>query len=143
MRLPIALAVLAAGLALAAPASAATFQLTDQGEDPDVAVDESGTGHFVWKESSSSADVIRYCQVPAGQTVCQNLENLVPSTVPGYNFDGLGRSPRVFVHGSEVLVTTHRADDRTWIFLSTDGGQTFATGRAIMSRPYSNPSDAV
>src|SRR5688572_8076881 len=104
MRLPIAAAALATMLALAAPAPAATLQLTDQGEDPDVAVDESGTGHFVWKEASESADVIRYCQVPAGQTVCQNLENLVPS-LPDYNFDLLGRSPRVHVRGSEVLVT--------------------------------------
>ena len=142
MRLPIALAALAAGLALAAPASAATFQLTDQGEDPDVAVDEGGTGHFVWKQSSASADIIRYCQVPAGQTVCQSSQDLVPS-LPDYNFDMLGRSPRVHLRGDEVLVTTHRADDRTWIFLSTDRGQTFSTGRPIMSRPYSNPSDAV
>lgn len=145
MRLPIALAALAAGLALAAPASAATFQLTDQGESPDVAVDEAGTGHFVWNEPGTSidgADVIRYCQVPAGGTACQVIHNLVPS-LPDYNFDGLGRSPRVHVRGEEVLVTTHRADDRTWIFLSTDGGQTFSTGRPVMSRPYSNPSDAV
>lgn len=129
-------------LGLARPAAAATFQLTDKGRAPDVAIAEDGAGHFVWNEpgsGSSVPDTTRYCRVPAGQTICDAFVGLVPSE---NGIDSLGRSPRVFLPAAgQVLVLTGR-NEMTYAFRSTDGGATFDKGRAIGRLPYEKIEDA-
>jgi hypothetical protein len=85
-------AVLAAAavmaLASAAPALGATPVVIGQapfGGTPDIAVDETGRGHFAWEDNSPSPEVVRYCQLPRGGAACENAEAFggSPSNVTG------------------------------------------------------------
>jgi len=141
MRNALAAAALLTCVAAACPgaAAAAPFQLTAVGGQPQVSVDGTGTGHFVWTEGTTSApDVTHYCRIPPGGTACTASNTFVPiSNSPTNNedFDG----PRVFVAGSIVVVMTHRCcggfppagSDATLIYTSTDGGSTFDAGQVV------------
>jgi hypothetical protein len=85
-------AVLAAAaimaLASAAPALGATPVVIGQapfGGTPDIAVDETGRGHFAWEDNSPSPEVVRYCQLPRGGAACENAEEFggSPSSITG------------------------------------------------------------
>jgi hypothetical protein len=119
----LALAALLVALIACAPAQAQPFQLTPTGADPDVAVDASGTGHFVWNQpSAAGSDVTVYCQIPRGATTCSRFQNLIPA---GESlFDSAG--PRVLLGGDgRIVVVTGRCCSQVWRFTSTDGGDSF------------------
>jgi hypothetical protein len=75
-------------LASAAPALGATPVVIGQapfGGTPDIAVDETGRGHFAWEDNSPSPEVVRYCQLPRGGAACENAEEFggSPSNIAG------------------------------------------------------------
>jgi hypothetical protein len=139
MKKTLLISVLIAFAGCPAAASAAPFQLTAVGGDPNVAVDGSGNGHFVWNEGlATEPDVTHYCRIPRGGTACTASSTFVPTAnSPSNNedFDG----PRVFVGGGTVIVMTHRCCgtyppagiEGTIIYTSTDNGQTFDGGQVI------------
>ena len=119
-----AVAVAALLSVLAAPAAAQPFQLTPTGARPHVAVDGSGTGHFVWNQpSAEGSDVTVYCQVPRGATTCSRFQNLIPA---GEKLFDPGSGPRVLLAGDgRIVVVAPRCCSQVWRFVSSDGGQTF------------------
>ena len=121
----LALAALILAL-LPAQASAQPFQLTPTGADPDVAVDASGTGHFVWNQpSATGSDVTVYCQIPRGGTTCSQFQNLIPASETP-TFDSAG--PRIMLGGDgRIVIVTGRCCSQVWRFTSTDGGASFDT----------------
>ena len=78
-------------------------------EDPHVAVDENGVGHFAWNErvpfvsgSNPGHDILRYCQVPRNGTACAKPAAI---EIPEDDFHG----PRVLLPGDgRVLIITER-----------------------------------
>ena len=127
-------------------ATAATpFQLTPVGGDPEVAVDSSGNGHFVWNEGKiGEPDVTHYCRIPTGATACAVNHTFVPaSESPNNNADFDG--PHVFVTGSNVIVMTARCcggfppagSTGVVIYISTDNGQTFDAGQVVGNQDIS------
>jgi hypothetical protein len=134
--------VLLASLAAACPAAATAatqFELASNGGAPEVAVDSSGNGHFVWTEGRiSEADITHYCRIAPGATTCNASHTFIPtSDDPNNNTDFDG--PHIFVSGSNVIVMTHRCcggfppagSDATVIYISTDNGQTFGTQQVV------------
>ena len=119
--------------------------LSTAGRDPDVAVDSSGTGHFVWSSTAGDITTTHYCRVARSGRGCQGGSERTfipngappPSTGGNEDFDG----PRVFLNGSTVYVVTHRCcsvpntpigfSDATFVFTSPDGGNTFDAGLLI------------
>ena len=118
----------AAALASAAPALGATPVVVGQaplGGTPDIAVDETGRGHFAWEDSSPAPEVVRYCQLPRGGAACENAEAFGGS--PG---NVTGRA-HVFLSGaSGVNVFYQRCcgepTEGTYLTQSMDGGLNFA-----------------
>jgi len=85
------------------------FDVTTNGEQPDIAVDAEGTAHIVWNEAvSGGADVTHYCRVPRRAKKCAVEHKLVPvESEPQFNTDTAG--PKVVLFGSEqVAVLTFR-----------------------------------
>ena len=115
----------------ATPAGAATPGVIDLGPgfNPDVAVDENGTAHFVW---DAFDETIRYCSIPAGETRCPTIIALRDSDEPE---DDQSSGPRVLTRepGEVYLISRRCCNDsarpggeRTSLFISTDGGQSFS-----------------
>src|SRR3954447_23369112 len=82
------------------------------GAIPDIAVDEEGAAHVVWKDvaapGSGKADVLHYCKVPRGARRC-TVENtfIPPEADPQYNTDT--SHPRVVLPSpDEVEILTYR-----------------------------------
>ncbi len=108
-----------------------TLDASEAARKPDVAVDESGTGHFVWDEHVNvvgSDDVIHYCQVPRGQRSCSHALAL-----PGPEEDFGG--PRILLPGDgRVLIVTSRccgikgtfSGTGQLLYASNDGGASFS-----------------
>lgn len=156
--LPLA-AVLAA--AIAAPAQAAhSFVLTPAGRFPSLAVDGSGTGHFVWDQrDANGASITHYCRVPRGARACApgSERTFQPTQVSDPANDTDFPGPRVFVGpGGRVAVLTYRCcsitapnfhDSALFRYVSADGGQTFDAGAIIgwteMDDAALGPGDAV
>jgi hypothetical protein len=111
------------------------------GEDPDVAVDAAGTGHFVWSRTIGDVTTTQYCRIKRRKHACapgsRHQFHPGPRNPPGGNrdFDG----PRIFLNGQTVVVVTHRCCgagvgtdfEVTFRFVSRDGGRTFDRGRLI------------
>src|SRR5688572_21269934 len=73
-------------------------------EDPSIAVDESGTGHFAWNQDvpyvsaeSPGHDIVHYCQVPRGGTSCAKSKTI---QLPHDDFAG----PRVLLHPDGAIL---------------------------------------
>ena len=117
---PLAAALtIAAFLALAPAAGAATSFQIGTGSKPDVAVDSNGAAHIV---VDLADEKLRYCQVPRGQTACAFDRTLTPPA------DASGRSSYVFLPApGRVVIATHRccSPDATLAYESTDNGATF------------------
>ena len=104
-------------------------------EDPSIAVDESGTGHFAWNQDvpyvsseSPGHDIVHYCQVPRGGTSCAKSKTI---QLPHDDFAG----PRVLLHpNGAILIVSQRccgAGEALWLVGSSDGGTTWSPPRAI------------
>jgi hypothetical protein len=125
------------------PAPAPTsIQLTAAGRDPQVLVDEAGTGHIVWIEDRGAApDVLRYCRLRRGARSCDASSELVPTqdysngTHPDGNLEYT--TPRVVAIGDELALLSNRYPNlvtgpdgsthhfNTYLFLSSNGGTSF------------------
>lgn len=108
-------------LAAAGAVHAATpFVLAQESliEDPEVAVDENGVGHFVW----SAGNGIRYCQVPRNGTSCTNAQT----------FGGSGGPARILLPGGERILLLSGTFDVA-VRESLDGGLTWSQPRVIGS----------
>lgn len=135
-------ATLALVLALWAPAAAHAvgqpfaIDAGKDAEDPHVAVDENGVGHFVWNEGPPAADdVLRYCRVPRNGKVCTASKQFA---LPKEDFAG----PRVLLSDEgRVLLLSNRCCGRgpppsdrldvLWLVESPDGGNTWKDPRPI------------
>lgn len=134
----IGVASLWGALAGPSPADAAAFALTEDpaARYPDVAVDPAGTAHVVWDVHRSGNDQLAYCRVPRGGRACAPLVAL--------DLPGEGSDPDVVVMGSGrvVLETNVIADfggyvgDRSYVFVSDDGGATFSPPSVLSQRFY-------
>src|SRR3954464_2340320 len=79
---------------------------------PDIAVDEEGAAHVVWKEvakpGSGNADVLHYCKVPRGQKRCTVDKVFIPPE-PEAQFNTDTSHPRVVLPSpDEVEILTFR-----------------------------------
>jgi hypothetical protein len=128
--------------------------LSASGEDPDVAVDAAGRGHFAWSSTDGEVTTTHYCRVARGGRGCAagTERTFLPGGAPppqtggNEDFDG----PRVFVSGATVYVVTTRCcgvpgtpigfSEGTFVFTSPDGGNTFDGGVLIGNV---GPDDAV
>ena len=137
-------------LALAAPAQAAEppglgvtpFTLSaDQGaRRVNVAVDDSGTGHFAWDfhaAGTSGPDPLIYCRVPRGASACQGQQTL---NLPLQAF----AAPQVLApFPGTVILLAYRCcgpGEGTYAVISSDGGTTFGAPRLVSTVP---PGQAV
>ena len=112
-------------------------------EDPSIAVDESGVGHFAWNQDvpyvsseQPGYDILHYCQVPRNGTTCTKSKEV---TLPHDDFAG----PRVLLHpNGAILIVSERCCgagpgpaseslDVLWVIGSTDGGATWSDPSAI------------
>ncbi len=96
-----------------------------------VAVDDTGTGHFAWDYTAVGnlgPDPLIYCRVPRGATACQAQQTLnLPLSAFG--------EPQVLAPApGTVVLLAYRccgAGEGTWAVFSTDGGNTFAAPRIV------------
>ena len=113
--LTVALAAgLTPGLAQADPISLGA------GQQPDVAIDSSGTAYIAW--NSTDGNTLYFCRLPESASSCS------PTTLPVS--DSASARPAVFVNGSTVQVMTNRccsSGSKTELFTSGDGGVTFGS----------------
>lgn len=140
--------LLFAGVAAAAPAP---IKLTDEGGDPEVAVDDAGTAYVVWNQGiNPGADVTHFCKIPRGGTACTGEKTFLPvAPSPSNNEDFAG--PRVFLPApGTVIVVTNRCcgfsnlgNDGTFIYTSTDGGASFTGQQLIGSNGKTGWGDVV
>jgi hypothetical protein len=110
-------------------------------EDPSIAVDETGVGHFAWNQDvpyvsaeSPGHDIVHYCQVPRNGTACTRTKAI---TLPHDDFAG----PRVLLHpNGTILIVSQRCCgsapgvdslDILWVVGSGDGGTTWSEPKAI------------
>ena len=134
------------GVALFAPAATAhavpfTIATGADVEDPSVAVDENGIGHFAWTQevpfvsnANDGPDVVHYCQIPRNGKACTVSRSF---TLPNDDFQG----PKVLLHpDGRILIVDQRCCgdnprgddlDVLWLIESADGGNTWSAPRAI------------
>ncbi|TFG73269.1 MAG: hypothetical protein E4H22_00985, partial [Solirubrobacterales bacterium] len=114
----IAISVLIIVLAFPRAAAAKPFTLNADGQLPQIAVDDSGTGHIVWNQQVIGGDdVLHYCRLPRGTRSCSPEKTF---NIPMDDFVG----PRVLIGGGVVTLLTNRGGfpgDRLLILQSTDG----------------------
>src|SRR3954454_2732166 len=109
-----------------------TFLLTTEhgAQHPDVAVDDTGTGHFAWNVDAPypQTDPLVYCQVPRGATACQHTQRF---TLPLETF---GNAKVLIPSPGTVILLTYRVygkGEGLYAVVSTDGGATFAAPKLI------------
>jgi hypothetical protein len=121
-------------LALAPAAARAGTIVLGAGQQPDVAIDSSGTAYVAW--NSSDDTTLYFCRLPRSASSC------TPVTLPVRDF--ASARPAVFVTGSTVRVLTNRccsAGSQTELFTSSDGGSTF--GSPVLIGNVNPSGDAV
>jgi hypothetical protein len=140
---PLRFAALVVTLGLAAPATtgAATAFTAGNGVAPAIAVAADGTGQVAWQtDTVGTADQIQYCRVPAGGSACTGLQTLDFPHPAGKDPVAEDDSTQVFVPapGKVVLAATcfvcgtaGDATDRTFRWVSTDGGVSFAAPEEV------------
>ncbi|MDQ2984950.1 MAG: hypothetical protein M3R70_13670, partial [Actinomycetota bacterium] len=109
-----------------APRTGKPFLVAEGGQWPWLFVDENGSGHMAWQESSSGPpDVDHYCQVKRDATSCSAARSFAPTNGGGYDFVG----PKVVVtdQGDVVLLTNRccSAGSGTYGYVSANGGASF------------------
>ena len=117
----VALSVVAS-LAGATSASAAPGFL-GRGHDPGVAVDASGTAHVAWlARAADDSGLLEYCQVPRGKRACTVRRSVA---LPN---DGFGKVQVLLPRPGAIQIVAPLLRE-TALVSSSDGGNTFATGR--------------
>jgi hypothetical protein len=113
----------------AASSAAATVRNIGSGNQPGLAVDNAGTAYVVWNGPENTS-TLRFCRIPRGGTACTPG---LTSTIA--TLGTTATRPFVFVAGSRVIVVSYRypqsgTDDfsGTYLYTSSDGGQTFGPG---------------
>jgi hypothetical protein len=112
-------------LTLAGAAQAATTPIIiGSGWKPSVAVDASGTGYFAWNHQiTGNEDAVDFCVLPRGASACSPPVELRPGgsnpLAPPYVF--LPTAGTVW-----ILAHTCCSPDQTLLYVSSDGGKTFA-----------------
>jgi hypothetical protein len=132
------LAAAAALLIAPAAASAAPFTI-GTGDDPNVAVDGSGTAYIAWAESApdSSFSTLHFCRLPRGATVCEGQPII---TEAGNTIS----RPFVTVAGSTVRIVHSRYGvpnepfSQNYGYTSTNGGNSFGAGVRFGDLPFDN-----
>lgn len=91
---------------------------------------------------------LHYCQAPRGARSCSVSKTLTPPGEAAGN-----RSSTVFLSGTRIVIASSRAGspaiEGTWLFSSTDGGQSFSGPRKIGTLDYGlegaalGPGDAI
>ncbi len=127
----ISIALVAIWLAAAPAAQASTPFQFGMGSEPDIAVDDSGTAHVVWKDISPPAgqELVYYCRIPHGKRGCEGNQALYTGTA--------GARPHVLLPGGgQVVVLLGEdqcgvADFCTFARRSTNGGVSFGSVQAI------------
>jgi len=127
-RIALVLATAAAAVLVpAASALGATPVVVGQaplGGTPDIAVDETGRGHFAWEDNSPAPELVRYCQLPRGGAACENAEAFGGS--PG---NVTGRAHVFLPAPGQVSVFYQRCcgepTEGTYLTQSMDGGLAF------------------
>lgn len=128
----------AAGLALAvllgaaAQASAASAPITlDPNTSaglPSVAVAADGTAHLAWMREDSTGDQVRYCRVSRTSDACNTIEAWTPDGANSYH------APIVLLRSAtkvQIVVGRSAGSDVTWLYESTNGGNSFAAKKLI------------
>lgn len=149
-------AAAAAGLSLAAvaaPAGAAPFT-AGTGHDPHVATGPGGAGHVVWIADAPAGDQVEYCRVARGGAACERSHAL---PFPGADAQATHSVPTVHAldDGRVVIAAScwncgaGGITDRTFVWTSTDGGESFGapvergTGLILTESDYIAESDTL
>jgi hypothetical protein len=134
------LVALACALALPATALAAepaqlpvkpfTLSADPHAKKPNVAVDEAGTGHFLWDVDVPypASDPSVYCRVPRGASACQK------TLVFNLPLESFGEPQVLTPGGGQVILLTYRCcgdGEGTYAIVSGDGGETFGAPHVI------------
>jgi len=132
------------------PQPISTTVLSETGTDPDVYVDEAGTGHIIWNEGrGDDSDAAYYCRLKRAATSCDATAVLTweksygAGDGPQYNIDNDG--PRIVRVGDQLLVLSHRyptgsdkpdgaSSHTTLAWVSNDGGTTWSGGVIVGKR---------
>lgn len=142
----VALAVVAAVVGLALPASALANPSIATGYGPSSATDRDGTTHLVWGvHVDSGIDQIGYCRIAPGTDTCEagdtRFFTLPPNCLRGETDESYGAGPRpvdrpkvLLSQFGDVILVTHalcewsypNGKDDLVVYQSTDGGTTFA-----------------
>ncbi len=140
-------------------------ELSANGTNPDVLVDEAGTAHITWNdERGSDSDAAMYCRLERGATACDATAMLTWEKTygvgdgPQFNNDYLG--PRIVRVGDQLLILSKRyptvadkpdgASSSTMIaWSSNDGGASWSSaaivgkwnlGQVVQIGPGDDPS---
>ncbi len=122
------LATLIVLLTAASGAQAATPFTAGTGGSPEVAVDAGGSGHVVWVQGGTNAQV-GYCRIAPGASACNKSTSLNFGTSSGANSSG--RAAVFTVAPNKVVVVAAcwqcptGTNDRTYSWTSTDNGTSF------------------
>ena len=136
----LATTAIAALLALAPAATAATPFTAGNGYGHDVAVGSDGTGHVVWLLDQEPTDVVHYCRVPAGGSACDGESTTL--TYPGTDTSAISAGEaQVFTPapGKVVIVANcwscgtapAGTTDRTFRWVSINNGVSFDAGTQV------------
>ena len=139
-RTPLAAVIIAALLALAPTATAATPFTAGTGFGHDLAVGSDGTGHVVWLLDEEPTDVVHYCRVPAGGSACDGESTTL--TYPGTDTSAIsGGNAQVFTPAPNKVVIVANCwscgtapagtTDRTFRWVSIDNGVSFDAGTQV------------
>jgi hypothetical protein len=125
------LVTIAAALACASPALAATPFTVGTGYGHDLAVGTDGTGHVVWLTDEEPEDRVGYCRVPAGASTCDGESGFLD--FPGTSAFSLNDDAQVFTPAPNVVVVLGScftcptgAQDHVYRWISTNNGADFS-----------------
>jgi hypothetical protein len=128
----LALTAIAALLAFAPAAGAATPFTAGTGFGHDLALGSDGTGHVVWLQDGDSSDLLNYCRVPAGGSACDSESGILPWAGPDLTANAIGDAQvftpaagRVVVLASCWSCGVGAGANQIFRWISTDNGVNF------------------
>jgi hypothetical protein len=126
----LAVTIIAALLALAPAAGAATPFTAGTGHGHDLAVGDDGAGHVVWYQEEPG-DTLHYCRLPAGGSACDPESGMIP--FPGGATANATGDAQVFTPAANKVVILASCwscgaggiTDRTYRWISMNNGVDF------------------